>query len=326
MAVALVATPLRAQLLDRWPWLGFVLAVGLLAPNIAWQQLNGWPTLDFLRVHSAVIESLGGSGLRLDFDSGGVVAFLAFQPLLIGVVTIPLWAMGWYCLLRQPRYRPLGVAALVTFLLFLVVGKAYYPGPLIPVLLAAGCIQLERVATQRAWHHAFAIAATAMLLQGLLTLPLTAPLVPESSLARLGLDEFRKDFADTAGWPELVEQVANVYQQLTPAERKTTVILAQNYGEAGAMDLYGPALGLPSAVSPQLTYWYWKPATVDARTAIVVGFREADIRRLFSDVNVMVYIQPVSGVRGEEVGRPILLCRDPIIPLDEAWPGLRNFS
>jgi hypothetical protein len=326
LAVALVVTSLRAQRRTRWPWLGLLVTTGLLAPDLVWQQLNGWPTLDFLRTHNAVIASSGERTLALNFDSGGVFAFLAFQPLLIGVLTLPLWLMGWYFLLRQSRYRPLGVVALSAFLLFLPVGKAYYPGPLIPVLLASGCVQLEATATRRRWRRALAVAAWAMVLQALLLLPIGIPLVPESSLARFGLDEFRKDFADTVGWPEFVAQVDGVYQQLSPAERQTTAILAGNYGEAGALDRYGPAHDLPPVLSPHLTYWYWKPAHVEARTVIAVGMDEAAMRRLFADVSLVGRVQSVSGARNEEVGRPILLCRQPIVPLDDAWPQLRNLT
>jgi hypothetical protein len=326
MAVALLVTPLRSQLRTRWPWCGFLIALVLFAPNLIWQQLNGWPTLDFLRVHSSVINSQASSGALVNFDSGGVLAFLAFQPLLIGLVTLPLWALGWYYLFRNALYRPLGVAALVAIGLFLLVGKAYYPGPLIPVLLAAGCVQFERIAAARSWRRAVPIAAAAMVVQALIALPMTVPVVPESSIASVGLDEFSLDIGNTVGWPQMVAQVNGVYAQLPPGERQDVVIFASNHGEAGAIDLYGPALGLPTAISPALTYWYWKPAHLEAPTMIAVGASEAGMRRLYNQVQVVDHIQSVSGVRNEEVGRPILVCRDPITPLDEAWPRMRSLN
>jgi len=324
-ASALLLSPLRSQLRTPWPWLGVLCALVLMAPNLVWQQLNGWPTLDFLRSHSGVIQS-AGQGVALNFDGGGVLAFLAFQPVLIGVFTLPLWGMGWYYLFRHPDCRPLGIAALVTYLLFLVVGKAYYPGPLIPVLLGVGCVQLEATAARQRWPRAAVIAAAVMLVQAVVGLPISVPLVPQSSLARFGLDEFRKDYSDTVGWPELVRQVAGVYAQLTPAEQQTAVVLASNYGEAGAIDLYGRSAGLPLALSPDLTYWYWKPAHVEADVVIAVGFDQSEMRRLLGDVRVAATVQPVDGVRNEEVGRLILVCRQPILPLDSAWPQLRRLG
>jgi hypothetical protein len=325
LAAAMVVTPLRPQLRTRWPWLGLLLAVLLWAPNLVWQQLNGWPTLEFLRGHGEVIQAAVEGSISLNFDSGGMLAFVAFQPVLIGIVTLPLWAMGWYFLFRNARWRPLGVAALVAFLLYLPVGKAYYPGPLIPVLLAAGCVQLEASAHRRGWSRRTAVAATAMVLQALLALPILVPLVPQSSLASFGLDQARKDYADTVGWPELVGQVAAVYQQLTPAEQETTAIVAGNYGEAGAIDLYGPAFDLPEALSPHLTFWYWKPSHVDAQTVITVGVPESDVRPFFADVTRVDAVQAVDGVHSEEVGQAILLCRQPLVSLDDVWPLARRF-
>jgi hypothetical protein len=325
LAAALIVTPLRGQLRTRWPWLGLLLALLLWTPNLAWQQLNGWPTLEFLRAHGEVIQAAVQGSISLNFDSGGMLAFVAFQPVLIGVVTLPLWVMGWYFLFRHPRWRPLGVASLVAFLLYLPVGKAYYPGPLIPMLFAAGCVQLEATADKRGWSRVTRVAATAMIVQALVALPLVIPVVPQSLLATFRLDQARKDYADTVGWPELVAQVAGVYQQLSPAEQSTTAIVAANYGEAGAIDLYGPGFDLPQALSPQLTFWYWKPSYVDAQIVITVGAQEPDVRQVFADVTRVGEVQAVDGVHNEEVGRAILLCRQPLVPLDEVWPLVRRF-
>jgi hypothetical protein len=325
LAAALLLSRLRGQLRSVWPWAALCIAVLLLAPNLAWQQLNGWPTLDFLRTHGQVIGA-ASQGISLNFDSGGVVAFLAFQPLLIGPFTLVLWLMGWYYLFREARWRPLGIAAMVTLVLFLPVGKAYYPAPLIPALLAAGCVQIELLAERRHWKRAIGLAFALMVMQAMVSLPISVPVVPQSSLARFGLDDFRKDYADTVGWPQLVAQVAAVYAQLSPAQQQTSVILASNYGEAGALDLYGPALGLPHPISPHLTYWYWKPAHVDAQTAVVVGLNAATLHRLFVEVNQVATIEAVDGVDSEEVGRPIFICQQPLVTLDAAWPNLRSLN
>jgi hypothetical protein len=324
LAAGVLLTPTRGQLRTRWPWLGVGIATILWLPNLVWEQLNGWPTLEFVRTHGSVIQAASQS-LSLNFDSGGVFAFMAFQPLLIGFVTLPVWLAGWYYLLRPPAYRAVGIAALVPFVLFGATGKAYYPGPLIPLVLAAGCVWLERAAIQRGRRHAMQFATGAMLVQAVIALPLVVPLVPQAELAHFGLDAFRKDFADTVGWPELVDQVTTAYQSLDPSERQTATILAGNYGEAGAIALYGPARGLPAPISPHLTFWYWKPAELRPTTVISVGIPESTMRRYFQDVMVVGQIQPVDGVRSEEVGRAILVCRDPLVPLDAAWAELRSF-
>ena len=53
----------------------------------------------------------------------------------------------------------------------------------------------------------------------------------------------------------VVQEVATIYHALPPEQRAGTAILTANYGEAGAVDLYGGALGLPPAISGINSYW-----------------------------------------------------------------------
>jgi len=314
LLAGVLATPLRRQLLTPWPWLGALVALLVAAPNLAWQVANGWPSLEFIVHHPQDQAS--------DFSPP---VFLAEQLALVGPLAMPLWLAGWVRLLRRPEARPLGVTAAVAFLAFLLAGKSYYAGPLYPLLLAAGAVGLEVLTRRRAaWLRPAAVVAIA--LNGLLLLPLTLPLVPASQLHRYGLDTVRKDFADTVGWPELADQVAAAYAALPPGERTHATIVAANYGEAGAIDVYGPSRGLPAALCPQLTYYTWKPAHVEDGTVLVVGFRRDVVERYFADVRPVGRIAMPDGVENEEVGRPILVARQPRVPLDRAWPDLRRYE
>jgi hypothetical protein len=149
--------------------------------------------------------------------------------------------------------------------------------------------------------------------------------MPESRLAQFGFDRARTDFADTAGWPELAAQVRDAFFSLTPDERSRAAIVASNYGEAGAIDLFGAAMGLPAALSPHLTYWYWKPEHVAADTLVLIGYSEDAAHRLCRDVTVASRLTNSVGVLNEEVNRPIVICRDLVQPLDVVWPRLQSF-
>ena len=65
--------------------------------------------------------------------------------------------------------------------------------------------------------------------------------------------------ADEFGWEPMVREVARIYNSLPPEERTRTAIFANNYGEAGAIDYFGPKYGLPRAISNHQTYWLWGP-------------------------------------------------------------------
>src|SRR5690554_4863360 len=89
------------------------------------------------------------------------------------------------------------------------------------------------------------------------------------------------NFREQIGWPELVETVAEIHHDLPPEERMQTGILAGNYGEAGAINLYGPAYGLPKAISGINSHWlrgYGDPAP---RQVIVMGYSQEGAEEYF---------------------------------------------
>ena len=51
-------------------------------------------------------------------------------------------------------------------------------------------------------------------------------------------------FSDMLGWHDFVRQTATAYAALTPGERFGTSIMAGNYGEAAALDIYGTRVRL----------------------------------------------------------------------------------
>jgi hypothetical protein len=86
---------------------------------------------------------------------------------------------------------------------------------------------------------------------------------------KLGL--LPQHFADQHGWPEMAAQVAAVYNALPPADRAKAVFLGLDYGEAAAIDIFGPPLGLPPAISGHNNYALWGPQGHDGSVLIVLG-------------------------------------------------------
>jgi 4-amino-4-deoxy-L-arabinose transferase-like glycosyltransferase len=313
LAIGLLACR-RRDLVTPWPWLGAVIALLLLAPNLWWQATHGWLSLRFILFHPVAQSA--------DFSP---LAVLAGQFVLAGPLAVPLWIAGWVRLLRGREVRFLGVTALVAFLVFTLTGKDYYAAPLYPLLFAAGAVTAESLARSAGWLRP--VVAVALMLDAVLLAPFAIPLVPPARLHQYHLDTANKDFAATVGWPEVAAQVAAVYDSLPPDERTHAVILAGNFGEAGAVDLYGPSLGLPAAICPEMTYWLWKPAHVDDSTVIVVGATAGEVAWAFGDVQVAAPVRIPYGVQNQsEVGRDILIARRPRVSLDEVWPRLLNLN
>ena len=305
-------TPLRRHVLTPWPWLGVAIALLIFLPNLLWQVANGWPSVQYTLNHK--------SAQSVDFSP---LTFLADQLALIGPVAIPIWMAGMYWLWRDASRRALGISAAVPFVIYLFAGKGYYVGPLHPFLIAAGACAIESwTITSRRWLRP--VTGLALTVQAAVLLPAAIPLLPESVMATSTLGSVRKDFADTVGWHELVGQVAGIYRALPAGDRAKAVILTNNYGEAGAINTYGPAQGLPTAYSGQLTHWYWRPADLDG-PVIAVGFDQGFLATLFASCDRVGSVTNSYGLRNEELGAPLLVCRGPKMPIDQLWARLKAF-
>ena len=313
IAAGTVLTGERRHLRTPWPWLGVAAALLIFLPNLIWQAANDWPSVQYTFNHK--------SAQSVDFSP---LTFLAEQLALIGPLALPFWLAGWYHMFSSPRRRLIGVAAAVPFVTFLFAGKSYYIGPLHPVLLAAGACALESWTTTHAGRLRPS-AAAALILQAVVLLPLTLPVLPEGTMARSPLAAARKDFADTVGWHELVAQVAAIFDALPPEQRAIAVIITDNYGEAGAINTYGPAMGLPTALSGELTYYYWKPAHLPNGPVVAVGIDPGFLAPWFADCKVVATIANSYSLHNEEYGAPISVCHDAKVPLDELWPHFKAF-
>jgi hypothetical protein len=247
LAAALVAsiaiTGPRRLLASRWLWLGALIAVAGGLPYVLWQAANGWP-----QVHMAGRIS-GGD------DQGGRVGFVPFQLVLVSPLLVPVWLAGLRRLLRDPDarpYRAFGLGYLLLGAVYLVAGgKAYYLAGMYPVLIAAGGIAVDgwlRRAAERGRGRnlrtrlTVAIGLTAVInaLVGLALLP-TSALGPVLAV--------NPDAGEMVGWPRFADAVASAWNLLPPGERGQAVILARNYGEAGALLRYGPERHLPAPYS-----------------------------------------------------------------------------
>ncbi len=307
LLIALLATPQRRLLASRSPWIGVAIAVTIALPNLAWQVANDFPQLE---MSAALAER-----------SDGPVAFVLEQIGLLSIVLAVPAGVGLWHLLRSAHFapwRPIGLAFLLLFAFFLIAGgKSYYVAPMFPVLLAAGSLWVERLgsAGRRVMIGASAVGISVGMFIAL-------PLLPPSSMSVL---DATGELGETVGWPELVEQVSTVYESIPIAERDDVAIFTSSYGEAGAIDVLGPSLGLPSAVSGHNNYWLWGPPN-DHGPVIGVGATGDVIRRICPNPTQAGRISNPYDVQNEEWGLPIYLCMEPRRQLAEIWNDVKHFS
>lgn len=324
LAAGVFLTPLRAQLRSRWLWIGAAWSMVIALPNLLWQVQHDFITLDFLQFIHARDVRIGRTG---DYwmDQLSVSANL---------FVLPLWMLGLAVLLfseRGRRYRTLGWMAVVPIALFaLAEGRGYYTGPLYPMLLAAGAADLQRWLRparpglrRAAWG-----VVTVLLLAGSLAAALVLPLVPVNSRYWAFVNENNGDLREQIGWPELTREVARIWNTLTPAERSEGGIFCGNYGEAGAINLYGPAYGLPPAISSINSYWLLGPGNPSPKTLVVVGADREDLEGACGSLQLAGQVTNEAGVRNEETERhrDIFVCRQLRQPLEVLWPRIRSFG
>jgi len=328
--LGLLVTRQRRRLARRWPWAGAALALALFAPHIVWQIQHGWPTLEFMRAAQAE------KNAHLS-----PLAFLLGQALIHHPLTAPVWIAGLAFLLTSRRaagLRPLGLAYVFIFALFVVTGaKLYYLSPMYPLLFAAGSVAFAG-ATVRGRRWARPAAVGLLLAGGAALAPLVLPVLPPARLEaymraihvkpplmeRHRAPRLSQTFADEFGWEEMVARVARVYHALPPEERAKCAIFARNYGEAGAIDFYGPRFGLPPAVSGHNNYWIWGPPPGRGELVITVGETEEDVGKTYREVRVADRTRDEWCMPYED-DLPIIVGRSPRATLEEIWPRCKMF-
>jgi hypothetical protein len=239
------------------------------------------------------------------------------------------------------RYRVLGWAYVVVLTAFIALkAKNYYVVPVYPMLLAAGAAGLEKLGQGRRLVRWGGMVYAVLIIAAAVTLaPYSMPLLsPETFIryqARLHLGDvgsFENQrngplpqwFADEFGWREMVEKVAQAYNSLPPEERARTAIFANSWGEAAAVDFYGPKYGLPPAISKHNNYWIWGPRNYDGSTMIVLRSDGSGDRAHFQSVEPAGRVEHPYSRRDEWF--TIWLCRGPTFNLREVWPQMKRYD
>jgi hypothetical protein len=328
--IGLILTPHRTKLLGRWPWLAGVIAFAGLLPYLIWQVRNGWPTLEFWQGYGDLVYP------------ASPLEFLFQQVLAMHPLTLPIWLAGLYYYLLSSAgrpYRPLGWAYVVLYVLFMFSQrKFYFLAPAYPMLFAAGAIVIEQLARRRHWPWLRPAALVALSLGGAVMAPLAIPVLPVETLvqitAPLGGDaglksenhrsaDLPQHFADRFGWEEMTATVAAVYESLPPEEQAQACILAENYGEAGALEFLGQAHHLPRVISGHMTYFLWGPGACTGDVLITIGFSQDDLAPVFGEIEQRALFT-CQHCMPYESDLPIYVVRHPIAPAADLWPQAKD--
>jgi hypothetical protein len=299
-------------------------------------------------------------GRALADHNGGQTRILMWPMLLIllGPPLVPIWLAGLVAVLRRPEWRPIrfiGAAFPVLLVLVFVMGSQfYYPFGLLAVLYAIGLVPTVQWLRRGAARHDGAGAArhdgagaarhddassakqvgagtarrnwvvAGLAVNGVVSLLIGLPVIPLSALGDTPVPGINQAARDTVGWPRYVDEVDRVYAALPAGDRANAIIVATNYGEAGALARYGR--GLPAIYSGQNALYEQARPPAEATVAIVVGGQFRSVQRLFARCQVQARLDDRVGVDNEEQDRPIAVCRDPAGGWSAAWPHFHHLD
>jgi hypothetical protein len=341
-AFALVAGLLLAGqyrlLASRWFFAGCAIALLIFLPNLIWNIIHHFPFLELQQNIKRSGRDVALSPLR----------FLIQEQAAMLPLSLPVWLGGlWFFFFgaKGRAFRFLGWAFVIAAGVIMVLSpRIYYLFPAFPVVFAGGAVLWEQLLQNR--HPVIRKGAlilngvwvTAMILAGAALAPIVLPVLsPEAyiqyekvthqeqpRIENNKLGPLPQLFADQFGWPEMASTVASVYWSLPADVRPRTAIFAQSYGQAGAIDLYGPRLGLPAAISGHQSHYLWGPGPYTGESVIVLGDSRERLEQIFTSVKWMAkvnhpYAMPYNNV-------DVYWCQGLKQPLAQFWSHVKNWD
>ncbi len=330
--LALLVTRQRRLLQDVWIWAGGLIAFAMFLPNLLWEIANHWPTFEILR--------------NVDRFKNAHVSWLEFvgqQALLVHPMATPICLAGlWYFLWSDAgkEYRFLGWTYLFILVQFLILrGRIYYLAPAYPMLFAAGAVAIEVWIGNRGRNWIKAAILVPLVVGGIVAAPLALPILPVDAAAeyanfwdvkRVQVEiepsgKLPQLFADMMGWQQQVNVVASVFRSLPVDDQREAAILTRNYGQAGAIDYFGPSYGLPRPISGHNNYYLWGPQQYTGEVVVTVGIPIEKLQPLFGHIELAATIRNEYAIP-EENNLPVYICREPKMTLQKAWPRLKFYG
>jgi hypothetical protein len=340
----LAFTSARRFFKSPWFWAGVALALATFLPNLLWQIHHNFISYKFLQfIHSR------------DFAMGRDDGFLTNQFFIcINMFAAPLAIAGLVSFLRSGRYRMLAWMYLVPLaLLFFANGRDYYLAAAYPMLLAMGAVAGERWAAAPATLSASAqkklrkgralpnrravsplgqriavgVFFTGLAVCGAAACAIVLPLQSSGRLRDFALEK-NPDLHEEFGWNELVKTVAGIRDSLPPEQQASLGVMVGNYGELGAIEVFGPSYHLPPPLSLVNSAWLRGYPTPPPTTLIVVGLSRQAVDQVFIGCQLAGHNTNADGVSNEESqSHPdIFVCGPPRLPWPEFWKAYQGFG
>jgi hypothetical protein len=282
LAAGLILTDQRKIFLNRYFWMAIAVSLLLLSPNIIWQVRNHFSVFEHMKVLK-----------HNQLDNNSAAGFLKSQiAFFVGSLALTVGAIfAFFSFKRFTSYRFIVICFASVMIIFaLMKAKDYYAIGLFPVMIAFGSVFFDSI-LKNFWRPMvltllIAINLIVFLMLFKLVLPVLNPdeiRKNAETFTKLGLLRWEdgknhnlpQDFADMIGWKEMAEKSKEAYKMLAPEDQKNTLVICDNYGQAGALNYYNRKQ-MPEAYSFNTDYIYWMPVLNRIQNILLVGDKPSD--------------------------------------------------
>jgi hypothetical protein len=317
----MILTPARRFVKSGWFWAGIGLALLIFLPNLLWLVRHDFISYHFLQhIHAR------------DVGEGRADGFLKGQFLICAnLAAAPIWLAGLIGFLRDRRYRLLAWMYLVPLALFWIgKGRHYYMAGAYPMLFAMGAILGERwLRSLPRWGRRTveAVYFAAFAFVSAYVCAVVLPLQSNGPLRNFAISR-NGDLREEFGWDELVRTVATIRDSLPPDQQAHLGITTGNYGEYGAIEMFGPAYGLPKPIGTTNSEWLRGYPTPPPTTLIVIGLTREQADTIFAGCRWAGHNGNAEGIRNEEsqYHPDIFVCGPPRKSWPQLWKDHQDFG
>jgi hypothetical protein len=331
LALGVLATPLRADLRTRWPWLGAAAALLVASPNLAWNALHDWPSLAFYRSRPlADLPTTPAQALEIQILAANPANLLVWLP-----------GVAWLLLSRRGRaFRPFGIAFAALFAVMLVSDQRRGDriAGIYPLAFAAGAACWER---WRGRGHRLARAAllAAVLAVGALAAPAVLPILSPDAAGRYYEAIGEKPEIETPDvgqpiplfltgrleWRRFAGEVIQAWQGLPAGVRERSALLAPHWVYASVVEYYGRGGALPPVVAPHNAYWFRRHEAAGRDAVLAVGIPAEVLAPWFAEVREVAWFR-CAHCTSFRPDAPIVLATGPVRPLEALLHEWRHFG
>lgn len=306
-------------------YIGLALCILVFSPNLLWQLINGLPVINHmsqLNEHQLVNVSR--------------IAFLTDQ-FSMTLASCFIVILGFYSLAKNKKYNYLAISTIIVFVILIILrGKSYYSIGMIPLLVAAGSVSIEKSILKKSLRT---ILPVVMILITIPFIPFGIPIYNQEGMinyfqkleSEFGLTIGRtfedgsvhalpQDYSDQLGWEELTKITSLAYDQIE--HKQKCIIYCENYGQAGAISIIGKKYNLPEPISFGDSFIYWVPRKFkhDIESFIYINDELGeDVNELFEEIEI---VGQISNPYAREYGTTVYLCTKPKYKFSEFWDSV----